>query len=91
MYPSIYAHSLVCVCIYPPAILIYIIKCAYLGIPTKYIFMHKTCIHTLSLIHAISSPYTSVTIYTNISPIICGPIGLPTDKIYSNVHTQKYT
>lgn len=66
---------------------IYIIKWAH----TKYISMHKTCFHTLTLTHTISSPYTNVAIYTNISPIRCKPRGLSTNKMYSSMHTDIYT
>lgn len=55
----------------------------------QYIFMHKTCIHTLPSTHTISS-FTHVIIYTNIPLIRCGPTGLSTDDMYSK-HTHRHT
>lgn len=56
---------------------------------TKYVFMHKTCIHTLPP-HTISSLYMRVIIYTNTFLTRCEPVGLSTD-LCTQTHTQTYT
>lgn len=51
MQPFTYAHSFLCIYLKvysPPAIPIYIIKCAHIGKPTRHTFMHKTCAFTHS-------------------------------------------
>lgn len=86
MHQFTYAHRLLFIYLKaysPTAIPIYIIKCAHIGKLTKYTFMHKTCTYTLFPTHTISSPYTTVTIYSNISLIRCGLMGLSTDNMYS--------
>ena len=75
----------------PPstAIPVYIIKCVHMGTPTKYVFMHKMCVHTLPP-HTISSLYIRVIIYTNISLIRCGPVGPSIDNRYSDTHRHTH-
>ena len=67
---------------------IYNQMCTHRQTHKAYFHAQNMCIHTLSPTHTISSPYTSVTIYTNISLIRCRPVGLSTDNMYSNMHTK---
>lgn len=93
MHSFTYVHSLLC--IYMQAYThftanpTYIIKCAH--IPTKCISHAQNMYSHTPPTHTISSPHTSVTIYTNISLIRYGSIGLSTYKwIPKHVCTDIY-